>query len=191
MKKAVTKIGEKCVSVVLLMFLLVVGVLFFAWCVLKTPVDFIRYRNTRYYKDTKKKYHWLTGDSYTVCVYECIKNEGLPIDFIRSGEEAFSGSGFFAYGNTLLITEYPLCYDYETEVWTIGEKDESVNLEEVVQRDIQACNELMGNAILNRAVIITDDEILEEMEIPENIEVLTVEKKELLLALQKYIADHP
>ena len=62
-------------------------ILWFLWVIIITPYDYVRYKCSRYYKDTKEKYSWLYTFSYYLRLYDAVKKADLPIDFYRFKEK--------------------------------------------------------------------------------------------------------
>ena len=54
-EKNKSKVFEIILTIILIMPMALLFVLF---VILHTPVDFINYRKTQYFKDTKEKYYW-------------------------------------------------------------------------------------------------------------------------------------
>ena len=150
--------------------------LFFVWLLLTTPIDYIRYKRSRYYKDTKEKYPWLYSTSYYLKFYDAVKNADLPIDFYRFKENGITGYGYFVYKDILILNDYEPCFDDEKGIWLVEIEDEYVDIKDDVYSAIDSCNELIGDTVCKRAVIMIDKDLYEEHPDVnyENIEFLPV-----------------
>ncbi len=158
--------------------LLPVILLFLLWLLIITPIDYIQYKRSRYYKDTKEKYSWLCMSSYYIKFYDLIKKENLPIDYYPCNNALITGNGFFVYKDILLLNDYePLCYDAEKGVWTIEIEDEYVDIKAEVEAAIVRCNELLKRDVCKKAVVLIDKDLFEEHPDVkyENIDFLPVE----------------
>ncbi|MDD2362560.1 MAG: hypothetical protein PHH84_06345 [Oscillospiraceae bacterium] len=188
MKEKTSKVGKFFLSIIFIPFFLLICICF----LLYTPIDFIRYRKTRYYKDTKEKYTWLSTVSYYVRLYDIIKNADMPIEYFRCTEVSLNGYGYFIYKNILIFNNYELCYDSEINAWTVEIEDEYIRVEEAVKQDIQNFNEFMKVDVADRAVILVDNEEIFEGVLPEieNCEVLLTSQSGTATALQNFIANH-
>lgn len=153
-----------------------VFLLFLLWLLIITPFDFIKYKNSRYYKDTKEKYSWLCPTSYYVKFYDLIKKENLPVDYYRDDYVPITGYGFFVYKDTLLLNDYEPCYDEENSIWLVEIEDEYVDIKEAVEKAIDSCNRLLGSNVCKKAVILIDKDLFDEHPNVkyENIEFLPV-----------------
>ena len=151
--------------------------LFLLGLLIITPFDYLKYKKSRYYKDTKEKYSWLCTSSYYIKFYDMIKNENLPIDFYRCNQGVpLTGYGFFVYKDILILNDYEPCYDEEKNIWLVEIEDEYVDIIEDVKRSIDRCNELLKKDVCKRAVVLIDNDLYEQH--PnlkyENIEFLPV-----------------
>lgn len=189
MKEKLVNFGKAILVVLLIPFLLliVIGVLLY------TPIDFIRYRMTQYYKDTKEKYTWMSTSSYYIRMYDSIKKANLPIEYIRQKEVRLNGCGYFFYKN-FLILNYSMFYDEEINAWTVEveEAEGYIRVEEAVNRDIQEFNEYMNAEIVNRAAILVRNDEVDKFSIQEfeNCEILLVKQDDITTALKNFIAIH-
>ena len=149
-------------EIILAILLLPVIVLSLFGLLIITPFDFLKYRKSRYYKDTKDKYSWLCTSSYYIQFYDIIKNENLPIDYYRCENAPVTGYGFFVYKDILILNDYEPCYDEEKNVWLVEMEDEYVDIKVDVENAIQRCNELLKNDVCKRAVVLMDEDLYEQ-----------------------------
>ncbi len=153
-----------------------VVLLFLLGLLIITPFEYFKYKKSRYYKDTKEKYSWLCTSSYYIKFYDLIKNENLPIEFYRSDYAPITGYGYFVYKDILILNDYEPCYDAEKNIWLVEIEDEYVDIKEDIENAIDRCNELLGNNVCKKAVVLIDKDIFEEHPNVkyENIEFLPV-----------------
>ncbi len=171
MKKAFSKIGE-------FFFMIFIGIsiiIIFIGMILCTPIDFIRYRLSPYYKDTKEKYQW--NDPFLnpyFKLYNLIKKENLPIEFYRDKENQASCFGYFVYNNALILPDYGFGYDEDEEKWFCDDYDEDAHpdandcteidiCKDIIDEEIKRCNELCGENTCNYVYALVDYN-----DIPEN-----------------------
>ena len=88
-----------------------------------TPIDYIKYKFSRYYKDTKEKYSWMCAVSCYVRLYDLIKKENLPIEYHRCNDSHVTGYGYFVYKDVLILNDYELSYDPEKQIWLVEIED--------------------------------------------------------------------
>ncbi len=151
--------------------------LFLLWLIITTPIDYIQYKRSRYYKDTKEKYSWLCMSSYYIKFYDLIQKENLPIDYYRCDDVSITGYGFFVYKDILILNDYEPCYDEEKNIWLVEIEDEYVDIKEDVEDVIGRCNELLKKDVCKKAVVLIDKDLFEEhLDVKyENIDFLPVE----------------
>lgn len=131
--------------------------------ILYTPVDYVKYRRSRYRKDTGVRYTWLAGVSCYVRLYDLIKRENLPIEYYRGTEEPTT-YGFFLYGDTLILNDYDPDPHYvaEQDAWLVEIEDEYVDIAKDVDEVIARCNEKLGTNRCQKAVVLIDRDVWEE-----------------------------
>ena len=170
---------EAIKQIILIILLLPIIVLFLLWVLLITPIDYIKYKRSHYYKDTKEKYTWFCTRSYWIKVYELIKKENLPIDYYRCDDAPITGYGFFVYKDTLVLNAGEPCYDAEKNIWLVEIDDEYVDIKVDVEAEIARCNDLLKNDVCKKAVILIDEDVYQEHPDVqyENIEFLPVNKE--------------
>lgn len=174
-------------NILLTILLIPVICIFLIVLLLGIPFDYIKYRSSRYYKDTKEKYSWLCATSYYVGLYNLIKKENLPIDYYRSTEVPITGYGYFVYRDMLLVNDYEPCYDAEKQTWLVESEDEYVELEQEVEAVRKRCNQQLGSEVCKKTIVLIDKELLEAHPdaLYENIELLPVNDSCDVVALKK------
>lgn len=129
--------------------------------VLYTPIDYVKYRRSRYRKETGVRYTWLAGASCYVRLYDLIKKENLPIEYHR-GTDELTTYGFFLYGDTLLLNDYDPHYDAEQDAWLVEIEDEYVDIAKDVDETIAHCNEQLGTNRCQKALVLIDRDVWQE-----------------------------
>lgn len=159
MKKIFKKIFDIFLTAIALPFVFILLFLL----VLYTPIDYLRYKKTFYYKQIKEKYTWLCGGSTYIKVYDLVQKNKLPIDFYRNKAVSTTGYGYFVYQDSLLLIDYNICYDDELEKWVVNfGDDEPATLESVAIGEIDAFNSKFGKNI-EKAVVLIDEEIYNDI----------------------------
>ena len=151
--------------------------LFMLFILIATPFDYLKYKRTRYYKDTKEKYSLFCAKSYYIELYGLIKEENLPIDYYRCNNGCFiTGYGFFVHKDILILSGDALCYDEEKNIWLVEVDDEYIDIKDDVEDEIKACNDFLEKEVCKRAVVLIDeDDFNEHPELKyDNIEFLPI-----------------
>lgn len=120
--------------------------------ILYTPIDYIKFKRSRYQKDFPHKYSFACGVHPDNEVYTLIQENHLPIEYIKWNED-YDMHGYFLCGDSLLNFTEPFFYDEKKKVWLFwpGEEEkEPVEIEENEGEDntddcvaIDAAKELM------------------------------------------------
>ena len=157
------------------------------WVIIITPYDYVRYKCSRYYKDTKEKYSWLYTFSYYLRLYDAVKKADLPIDFYRFKEKGISGYGYYVYKDILILNDFDPFYNEEKG--DFEEHNRIIDIKEEVYGAIEACNRLIGDTVCKRAVVMIDKDLFEEQPDVkyENIEFLPVKNQIDIEALKTII----
>lgn len=83
-----------------------------------TPIDFIRYRRSAFYRDTHHKYDLFLGTTTWIRLYEIMRRDNLPLDFhLWSTKE--ETSGYFRCRDTLLVLDHLLAYAPNLQEWLV------------------------------------------------------------------------
>lgn len=160
-------------DIIIMIVLFPVILLFLLWVLLYTPFDYLKYKRSRYYKDTKEKYSWFCASSAYIKFYELIKKENLPIDFYRCSDTPITGYGFFVYKDTLILNDYEEpCYDEEKNIWLVEIEDEYIDMKDDVVEAIERCNKLLKKDVCKKAVVLMDKDLYEEYP---NVEYVNIE----------------
>ncbi len=138
--KILNWIGEKalvvlCVAVFILFlpFLL----LYLLYKLIIMPLDYVKYKKSRYQQDFPRKYRWLSTPHVDNEPYTAIKEKELPVEYIKWRED-YDLNGYFIYKDILLDFNEPLFFDKKKGLWLswIGQENEDDESDEV--EDIKA-----------------------------------------------------
>jgi hypothetical protein len=185
MKKICKKIFDIFLTAIALPFVFILLFLL----VLYTPIDYLRYKKTFYYKQIKEKYTWLCGGSTYIKVYDLVQKNKLPIDFYRNKAVSTTGYGWFKFQDCLLLVDYNICYDEELCEWVVNfGDDEPAPLESVAVGEIDAFNTKFGKNI-EKAVVLIDEEIYNDIVkyYFSDIVFLKIENEKYLPALKDFL----
>ena len=127
------QISEKS-AFVLVVAIFILFLLFFLlyllFKILSTPLDYIKYKRSCYQKDFPHKYTWLREPHSDNEAYTAIKENHLPIEYIRLFED-YDMPGRFVYKDTLLWFYSSVFFDKDKKQWLWWPGDK--NTEEEVQ----------------------------------------------------------
>lgn len=138
------------------------------------PLDYIKYKRSLYYKTEHKKYEPFAATGINFEIYnEIIKND-LPIKFICNPNDDSLDEGWFVYNNTLIIPNcFSFEYNTETEKWnycdTVEDDDTEdriiMSLDEYMETEVREANELAGDTICDKAIVLIDADSIENAEL--------------------------
>ena len=170
MKKILSKIGTLFGYLFGTLLALLLGVCLIFWL----PLDYIKYKRSLYYKTEHKKYRPFAATGINFEIYnEIIKNH-LPIKFICNPNDDSLDEGWFVYNNTLIIPSFFYFeYNTETEKWnycdTVEDDDTEdriiMSLDEYMETEVQEANELAGDTICDKAIVLIDADSIENAEL--------------------------
>ena len=157
------------------------------------PLDYLKYKRSLYYKTEHKKYKHYAASGVNFEIYnEIIKND-LPIKFICNPDDDSLEHGWFVYNNTLIIPNvFSFEYNPETKKWNycceVVEEDDTekriiMSLEEYIEIEVQEANELAGDTICDKAIVLIDANCIENAEFAksENKFLIYVDNREEVL----------
>ena len=129
-----------------------------------TIINYIKYKKTHYYMDTKERYSWLCADSAHISFYNDIKKSELPIEYYRDKNIKITGYGYFVYRDILIIRDFDnvIYFDSEQNEWFIYEEHGENLLKEKVEEEIKKANEFFGENRCNKAIVFLDAEVFDE-----------------------------
>ena len=102
--------------------------------------------------------------------YNDIAKNNLPIKYIFNPQNDALECGWFVFDKTLLIPDAIVEYYSDVEKWFCGEYDgghdvASIPLDEYLQQEIAAINELLESNVCDNAVILVDVNNIENIDI--------------------------
>ena len=105
--------------------------------ILYIPIDFIKFKRSEYQKDFPRKYKWLCGTHTDNKVYTVVKQNNLPVTYLKFYED-YELSGDFFYKDVYLNFSYPFFFDEEKDMWLFWHcnENESENGEENEETEI-------------------------------------------------------
>jgi hypothetical protein len=129
----IEKIGAYLIIGVCCAIALPILLLYFLFKLLITPYDYIKYKNSLYQKDYPKRYTWLSTPHIDNEAYTAIKENGLPVEYIKWRDD-YDMSGYFIYKNSLLVFNEPLFFDKKKGIYLCwihdDEEEEQPEIEE-------------------------------------------------------------
>ena len=101
--------------IVILLFLPLMLLAFLGY-LLYWPIAHIKIKRSRYHKDFPRKITFACGLHPDNEVYTIVKENDLPVEYIKQDEEYYL-PGYFVCGDTLLNFTEPFFYDEKKKVW--------------------------------------------------------------------------
>lgn len=143
--------------------------LFALGLVLYIPVDYVRYRRSAFFRDTRQKYELFSGNTQWIRLYNVMRAENLPLDFhFHSTREVTYG--YFRYKNILLVQDYPAEYDPNSREWFIcydkDDREACTPLAEALEISVEDFNEIAGEKRCDKAVLLVDRRDLADEYLP-------------------------
>ena len=170
MKSILSKIGDFFGT----LFAVLVALIFGICVVFLLPIDYIKYKRSLYYKTEHKKYKLYAASGVNFEIYNEIIKNNLPIKYIYNPNNDSLESGWFVYDNTLIIPNvFSFEYNTETKKWNycceVVEEDDTekriiMSLEEYIEIEVQEANELAGDTICDKAIVLIDANCIENAE---------------------------
>ena len=105
-----------CVCIVAFIIFLPFFLLYLLFKLLSTPFDYVKYKKSRYQKDFPHKYTWLREPHIDNAPYTAIKENELPVEYIKWSEDYDIG-GYFVYKDILLDFTEPFFFDEEKKLF--------------------------------------------------------------------------
>ena len=119
---------------------------------LLTPITYIRFKKSRYQKDFPRKFSLFCGVHPDNEVYTAVKENELPVEYVKWGED-YDLHGYFVSGDILLNFTEPFFYDEKKQAWLFwpGEEErEPMVMDEEADEDntddcvgVEAAKEIM------------------------------------------------
>lgn len=189
MKKQLFNKMKSNISIVLLLPFILILILFM---LLYTPFDFIKYKKSHYYKDTKEKYTFLSGDSIYIKLYNLIKDNNLTIEYFRYSFIDITAYGYFKYNDILIFADYDVFFDEDKNQWCCGcADDEAVLISNKISTDIENFN-LNFNYDIKKSVVLVDEEIYNDIIKCDfnNVDFIAVNNNDYISALKTIITTY-
>ena len=166
MKKALSKIGTFFGTIFGILLAMLVGICF----VLLLPLDYIKYKHSLFYKVEHKKYRFFAGTGFYFEFYNEIAKNDLPIKYMFNPKNDALECGWFVFDKTLLIPDSMVEYHSDVKKWFCSEYDcghdvASIPLDEFLQQEIAAINELLEYNVCDKAVVLVDVNNIENTDI--------------------------
>ena len=150
---------------------ILIAIIFGVCSIFLLPFDYIKYKRSLYYKNTKKKYDFFDASNEYFKIYNEIKKNNLPINFIHHPKEKSLVYGWFVFEKTLIIVNaFNFECDAESEKWVfsgeVDEKEKSVflSIDEYIETEIEEVNQTLGDKVCDNAVILICADNLENAE---------------------------
>ena len=128
MKIMKIKDGEDIIIFILILIIILpIAFLYLLFKFFATPFDYIKYKRSRYQKDFPHKYSWLSEPHFDNEAYTAIKENELPVEYIKWSEE-YNLGGYFVYKDILLDFTEPFFFDEEKKLFFYSlEENETEN----------------------------------------------------------------
>ncbi len=135
--------------------------LFIIYMALYLPFDYLRYKNSDYYKRYKLKYQAFAAVSYTFHLYNKMNTLNLDIDFYPIS----AAVGIFVKNGKAIISEYDFVYNEETKTFEAEYEDEYISIDELAKIELDNAKSALPDVLLNGITFIVKDEHFTEEEI--------------------------
>lgn len=191
MKRLLSECGQMLLLILCtpLFLLLGLGLLVFL------PVDYVKYRRSLYYRDTKQKYQWFANTATFTRLYDAAKTAQLPIAYLPDPGDNLADNHLY-YKNTLILWDWTPQFDEEQMAWFAlppsreysGDAVEDITA--MFQLEMADFNKLPGHPPCNRAVMLVPRTDLSDVDIAHLGDVdfiLAYDKRQEAEALRKLV----
>jgi hypothetical protein len=175
---------------------ILISIIFGVYLIFILPFDYIKYKKSLYYKNTKKKYTFFAASNQNFKIYNKISKNNLPISFIHDPKEKNTVCGWFVFEKTLIIVNtFHFEYDSEAEKWSFsveGDKEEKrvlLSIDEYIETEIEGLNQALGDKICDKAVILICADDLENAENAYKEERFLIYKDDMIEKLTQRITN--
>ena len=158
------------------------------------PFDYIKYKGSLFYKNTKKKYTFFEASNENFKIYNKINKNNLPISFILHPKEKSIVCGWFVFEKTLIIVNaFNFKYDSELEKWVFstefdGEENRVLlSIDEYIATEIEEVNQAFNDKVCDKAVILICADDLENAENAYNEERFLIYKDDMIEKLRLFV----
>lgn len=104
------------IFIFIIIFVLPIALIYLLFKLLATPFDYVKYKRSRYQQDFPHKYSWLSEPHFDNAAYTAIKENNLPVEYIKWSED-YNFCGYFVYKDILLDFTEPFFFDEEGKVF--------------------------------------------------------------------------
>lgn len=190
--KAIGKyILELLIGIVLSPLIILVGV----GLILYIPFDYIRYKNSMYYKVEKERYSPYKGSSLNSKIYNEIAENNLPIKYVKNPQDKLQRESFVFDKTLIIINCFVFDYDLENEKWVYSvpedeerkEIKEIMTLDEYIEIDLQEYNEYIGETPCEDAIVLISEDDVYNLEMAAKEKRFLLYKKDRVHALKEFI----
>ena len=198
--------------VVLTVIAAILGPVLLVGSLIDLPIDYIRFKRSRYQKDFPRKYSSWCGPHIDNALYTIVKERELPIRYFRQNHLNYEKSGWFLYNDILLDfghsmfedeTRNVLCKYFTKDEEDLPETEEDTDDEDLLsvaaqKRDAmdafhrhepdQPCTRVVFFINQSSAEDMYDDAGMEELRTSDDFVLYT--KKTLADQLEKFIREN-
>ncbi len=160
--KALKAVKDFFFTVLSWVFAVFVALIFGIFVLVYLPVDYVKYRKSRYYRMTLEKYSPFAASGFQFRLFQKISENQLPIRYISNPAEKTPEAGWFLYGDTVILSR-DFSYEYFPEEgrWAYFAEDEAgsdtlMTPEEEIGLAIDEVNRLTGTEECKKGVILFD-----------------------------------
>lgn len=104
--------SKKLIASILIIVLIPILLIAALWLLLMTPIDYIRYKKSPYYKDLRKKYTFAVCYNDTYVLYNLIKKREIP-EIVYHPKKENDPCGYFTLFDILLVCDLSTTIYYE------------------------------------------------------------------------------
>lgn len=157
------KLSKKMEDNVFALFLLPAFIIIGIGLMLHLPFDYIKYKKSKYYKDTHKKYEWFAGMTDEVRFYDLIKDNNLDIEHITVKTKELKNVSYFVYKEILIAIDVMPYFSEKKEKWLVvadeneESEDNDYTLEDYLNIYLDEFNQQVENKICEKVVALLDE----------------------------------
>ena len=111
---------KKSENIIIFIFIIIIvlpiALIYLLFKLLATPFDYIKYKRSWYQRDFPHKYSWLSEPHFDNDAYTAIKENNLPVEYIKWSED-YNLCGYFVYKDILLDFTEPFFFDEEKKIF--------------------------------------------------------------------------
>lgn len=176
--------------------------------ILYTPIDYIKYKYSLFYKTERKKYSWLITRNINFSFYNIILKNNLPIEFFHNSQSSHLGkrgwleSGWFVYDGTLIIFNDYFKFNSDNNkgewIWGVaqdedddvedGEESDEFTIDRLIESEINAANKAIGKTICDKAIILTKHKNIDNIELAKNDPRFVIYEKNIAEVVPYFLA---